>query len=213
METLTLIGSLLLVGTALLLILVPLWQQSRARTSHNDDLAVSLADAETRYQNALLGIKELMFDYEMGKVSATDYEPLLAKAKLEAAHIRRQIDLLGTQQSELDPELDAEIERIVAELRQTPAEDDDLRAEVAQELDQLTHLSKAPVNEQCSNCGKAISPQDTFCSSCGQAIAEVEADRPEPENQCPQCDYVTQPDDAFCAQCGLALKEVSREPL
>ena len=213
MDTVTLIGTLLLVGAALLLILAPLWQQSRTTTIPNDGIVVSLADAETRYQNTLTSIKELMFDYEMGKVSTADYESLLVKAKLEAAHIRRQIDLFGAQQTELESGLDAEIERIVAELRQTPAEDDGLRAEVSQELDQLKHRSQSHSSEQCPKCGKTISPQDAFCSGCGQATAELKIDKQASKSQCPQCGYLTQPDDAFCAQCGLTLAEVSHETL
>ena len=63
MDPLTLIGSVLLVGGALGLILYPLWQQTQARkTLHLEPTPQELLlDAELRYQAALTAIKDLMF--------------------------------------------------------------------------------------------------------------------------------------------------------
>jgi hypothetical protein len=107
MDALTLMVSLALVGGVTAFVLHPLWRHSRT----NDTDAATRAEYQARYQAALAGIKELMFDYEMGKIAAEDYEALLARAKQEAAHIRRQLDH--------PPDVEANIEAMVADLRQS----------------------------------------------------------------------------------------------
>ena len=111
MDTLTLIISLALGLIVLVVILYPLWQQTRPEAIFRVDRSgQTLEEYQARYQAVLASIKDLMFDYEMGKVSTEDYEPLLASSKLEAAEIRRHIDRLGQGLvSEIDPALDARV--------------------------------------------------------------------------------------------------------
>ncbi len=90
MDATTTIIILILIGVALLLILYPLWRQTRVRAVGPEGR--TLAEYETRYQASLAAIKDLMFDYEMGKVDEQDYKVLLANLKAEAAQLRRQID-------------------------------------------------------------------------------------------------------------------------
>ena len=108
----------MLVVIALLLVGYPLWRQMRPEALFQVDRSgQTLEECQARYQAVLAAIKDLMFDHEMGKVPAEDYEILLTKSKLEAARIRQQIDLLSqSSEPELDPALDAEIEELVAQL-------------------------------------------------------------------------------------------------
>ena len=122
--TLTIIISLALVVGAFALIFYPLWQQTRPDAIFRVDRSgQTLEEYQARYQATLASIKDLMFDYEMGKVSTEDYETLLQSTKLEAAQLRQQIDRLSQGvESAIDADLDREIETLVSQLRQSPEE-------------------------------------------------------------------------------------------
>ncbi len=186
MDPLTLILITALVIVTIFLIVHPLWQRTQSNSvTEVDPLNQELANAEVRYQVALASVKELIFDHEMGKIDEADYQPLLAKAKLDAAKIRQRIDSLQ-QEIPLDATIDAEIEQQVAEVRHTPLEPDGLLlAEIDAEINQLQTEIKAEV--------KRMTQQKNT-----QAISDH-------KSRCPECGYTTQPDDQFCAQCGTSL--------
>ncbi len=213
MDTLTLIISLALVGVTLALVLWPLWQQNRSHLAGGTiSTGDTLEELETRYQAVLTTIKDLMFDYEMGKVTPEDYDTLLTKSKFEAADIRRQIDVLNRQdQTELDAALDTEIETLVSQVKSSqPNGNQALLAAVDAEIESLKHIRADGDGAPCPHCDTTAQPGDVFCSNCGQALDTVQAD----PNRCPQCAAPIEPDDAFCAKCGAALesKLATRNP-
>jgi DNA-directed RNA polymerase subunit RPC12/RpoP len=168
-----------------------------------------LEEYQARYQATLTAIKDLMFDYEMGKVSTEDYDRLLAKSKLEAAEIRHQLDRLNhSAAANVAAALDVEIERLVAQLRQSQSPDGGaLLREVDAEIELLKNiqLDPAEINEAaCPQCGQVFLPGDAFCAGCGQPLPDLTANEAE---VCPACGYPYQLGDAFCARCGLALTE------
>lgn len=214
MDAATLIVSLALVGGALLLILYPLWQQSRpAVVLPADRPGQTLAEYQARYQALLAAIKDLMFDYEMGKVSAEDYEKLLHKTKLEAAGVRHQMDRLSNGvQPEMNPVLASEIETLVVQLRQNRFQGNEaLLSEVDAEIELLKQVELNPQTLACPHCGKAFRKGDVFCAGCGQSlegfVPEAEAAM---ENSCSVCGYAFHADDLFCAHCGTALSEEAK---
>jgi len=200
MDTLTIILSLVLVGGTLALILLPLWRQPQSRNAR-DAAGRTAEELEARYQAALAAIRDLMFDHEMGKVTQEDYDHLLTKSKLEAAQIRRRIDQMSQDEVDLDPNIDAEIEKLVAQLKSGPTNGNEaLRKEVDKEIEILKYARHDTLT--CPNCGNIAQVGDAFCSSCGQSLENVKVD----ENTCPECGASIQPDDAFCAKCGTELK-------
>ncbi len=217
MDVLTLTISLALVAGALGLILYPLWQQTRPEAFfHVDHSSQTLEEYQARYQAALAAIKDLMFDYEMGKVSAEDHDKLLTKVKLEAAEIRHQIDRLSHSANvNMEASLDVEIEKLIAQLRFNKFNGNEvLLPEVDAEIELLKAIKLNPAEIDdcaCPRCGKPCLPGDAFCTACGQPLAELTADPPDKGEVCPACGYAYQPDDAFCAKCGLALSDHKRE--
>lgn len=210
MDILTLTLSILLAGLALGIILYPLWQQYHAEAILLADPAEqTLENYEARYQAAISAIKVLMFDYEMGKVSEADYQTLLSKTKLEAAQIRRQIDHLSQEQlsvTDIDAALDAEIENLVAQLRNDRRNgNESLLQEVNAEIELLKN-TPSQKSLACPNCAKRVRPEDAFCSGCGQSLDGLKSAN---ESACPECGAEIQPEDAFCAQCGAALNAVA----
>lgn len=210
MDIVLLVTVLLLIGFALLLVLYPLWQQqTNSQTVFQTSRpGQTLDEYQAQYRAALTAIKDLTFDYEMGKVSAEDYDILLVRSKLNAAKIRQQIDLLSeaAEPEPVDETVDAEIEQLVAQLRNGhQAADEPLLAEVEAEIGLLKQAQAVPSAVSCSKCGKAVQPDDAFCSRCGQPVVQPEVKAP--ADVCPACGYKIKADDAFCAKCGATLKK------
>ncbi len=214
MDTLTLISGLVLGGGVLALILYPLWQQTRPEAIFRVDRSgQTLEEYQARYQATLAAIRDLMFDYEMGKVSAGDYETLLHKTKLEAAKIRQQIDRLSrsAEEAAVDPAVEAQIETLLNQLKASKLNGyEALLPEIDAEIESLKSIKvEADVDgPACPNCGQLFEPGDAFCSGCGQSLAGVELGTA--ENICPQCGYAFQADDVFCAKCGTALEKTAQ---
>ena len=218
MDALSPVIIVILIGGALALIFYPLWQQTRPKAIFRVNRpGQTLEEYQARYQALLAAIKDLMFDYEMGKISTKDYENLLNRTKLEAAEIRRQIDHLEHSTTGLDTALEAEIETLIAQLSHNFEADEALLGEVEAEIELLkdVKLDKQPATGladdrlTCPNCHKTIQPGDAFCAHCGQSLAELETEFETEFNAdaCPKCGYSSQPDDVFCARCGANLKE------
>lgn len=220
MDALTLIIIAALIGGALALIFYPLWQQTRAEAMFRlDRSGQTLEEYEARYQALLAAIQDLMFDYEMGKVSSEDYETLLNRTKLEAANVRRHIDQLNRSSTEvIDAALEAEIEALIAQT--SPAGlngKETLLREVEAEIELLKQVKPEQPTDHaprfsrdgliCPQCAQPVRSGDVFCARCGQSLAELEVK----ENICPECGYEYQPDDAFCARCGTTLTETQQQ--
>lgn len=209
MDISLLVAILLLIGTVLLLILYPLWQQTNSKTAFQiSDTGQTLEEHQAHYRAALAAIKDLTFDYEMGKVSSQDYEMLLAKSKLDAAKIRQQIDLLSNlvETAPVDEAVDREIEQLVAQLRNGHQPTDELLlSEVEVEIELLKNRQISSTIA-CHNCGKPLQPDDAFCSRCGQPVVQ-KADSPPDGETCPTCGSKIEAGDAFCAKCGTALNQ------
>jgi len=214
MDTLTLLMILLLGAGSLALILYPLWQQTRAESVFQVDRAgQTLEEYQARYYALLNSIRDLMFDYEMGKVSDEDYNSLLHKTKLDAAHIRRQIDRLEELgEAAADTALDAEIENMVRRQRTAPLNGNQaLLKEIDAEIEALQTLD-VDDGPACLQCGKPYQPGDAFCAGCGQSLPAVEIPpAAEVTPACPDCGAPAHSDDAFCAKCGASLA-VSTQP-
>lgn len=211
MDGFTFLASIALVAGAFGLVLYPLWQQAHTDAPPQPDRSgQTMEEYQARYQATLAAIKDLMFDYEMGKISPEDYDRLLTKSKLEAAEIRHQLDRLSHSTAATSAAaLDVEIERLVSQLRHHQPGNGNtlLHHEVDAEIDLLKNiqLDSAEMDEAaCSGCGQAFLPGDTFCAGCGQSLPELVAHE---ELVCPACDYEYQPGDAFCAHCGHTLPE------
>ncbi len=197
---------LLLVGAALALIIYPLIRFKATFQTHRS--GQTLQEYETRYQAALTAIKDLMFDYEMGKIFPSDYEMLLDKTKREAAQIRHQIDQLSLAgEVDIDPDSAAKIERLIAQQRDSHLNgNEQLQQEVSAEIALLQKFSLSKSgNLACPHCGTFFEIGDTFCIECGQSLATIEVNSE--ADVCAECGYISQSGDAFCPKCGVALSK------
>lgn len=113
-------------------------------------------------------LKEIDFDYELGKLSKEDYEELQKKYKLEAASILKEIDDIRIRAISID--LDEEAEKEIRILSETILTDDE---EIEKEiLKARKSRSKDNTKLICSGCGKEFESDDRFCSNCGNKLNE-----------------------------------------
>ncbi len=195
MDIITFLVSIALIGGALFLVMAPLRRQNPAK-KRLPAAGQTLAEAEARYQAALTAIKDLMFDYEMGKIRPEDYDALLVKSKLQAARLKKEADRLR-QVGPISPALDAQIEAAVAQIRQSPQT-------ALKEVEAVIQRLKIPNGNghvtTCPTCNARMPITDAYCACCGHAVDAASPRR------CAACNAPAQPGDLFCARCGAPLE-------
>ena len=95
-------------------------------------------------------LKDLEFEYKLGRLSEADYIRLEAGYKSEAALILQQLDALGVEKN-----LDEALERDVAARRGRAAAARPPAAETA----------------RCPSCGVENPPSKRYCGDCGHRLA------------------------------------------
>ncbi len=94
------------------------------------------------------GLKDLEFEYQMGRLSHEDFKRLDEDYRAEATAILQKIDLLDA----------ADAAGETSQKARQKAGADDRRAE------------PAPDSAHCSACGAAVIPGKNFCADCGQRL-------------------------------------------
>lgn len=140
----------------------PLLQTGRATPLVEDDKLVELLG---RKDAILQAIKDLEFDYHVGKMSQEDYQRLDQRLRRQAIGLIQQIERLAPESASLDEQL----ESIIAQFRQTSA--------VPTVASTPSTLSPAPTalpdTRFCIQCGKPVEPAHKFCAHCGTPIAQA----------------------------------------
>lgn len=103
----------------------------------------------TRKDTIYSTLKDLDFDYKMGKLSEQDYEELKTQYEKEAVSLLQKIDELDNR-SLLDQQLEAEISEYKEAVKRKGA-------------------GKEQGN-YCPQCGHQYAAEDKFCSHCGTRL-------------------------------------------
>jgi hypothetical protein len=144
----------------------PLFSAARvemAETPEALDGLLSQRDAE--YD----AIRDLDFDFQMGKLSQSDYATMREKYKARAAVALQQIDAIGGNGA------GTPVEEQVAQLRATkraaPPADDAIEREIAR-----LRAGKSTASDlRCATCGTPYHAGDTFCAKCGNRLTTKDA--------------------------------------
>jgi hypothetical protein len=103
-------------------------------------------EAATDYDSALLALRDLEFDDQLGLVAEDDYGPLRETLMAQAA------DALQKTEQQKEEDVAARIEAAVSAYRSQ-------------------RKQPAPaVTKFCPQCGQAVDPGDRFCTACGAPL-------------------------------------------
>lgn len=144
-----------------LFITYPLLTRFRSAKSGEDSRT---SDLMVRRDQLFHDIRELEFDYRMGKLSEEDYAELLTQLKTEAAEVLSALEEAERTPSEKPHEplraapRDADVEALVAAARQARA------ARLRQGPEPAKRIT-------CPSCNAANPLEAQFCMKCGALLA------------------------------------------
>ncbi|GIK37510.1 MAG: hypothetical protein BroJett011_13430 [Chloroflexota bacterium] len=130
----------------------------------------------------LTALRDLDFDYEVGKITEADYGLLRQSLLAEAAAVMTQ---LNTLEIAAEANLDEQIEAQILAVRRGLHRDQQVKG----------GLPSAQPGPACVSCGRPAQPGDLYCTGCGTRLNPA----------CPECGTSIQAMDRFCAGCGLEL--------
>lgn len=160
MLTLTLVAAALLSLAALLYIVWPLLQPGPAPVIVEDD---RLSELIGRKDDMLKAIKDLEFDYQVGKLSEEDYARFDQRLRRQAIGLLQQIDQVIPEVNRLDDSLEAEIQQ---------------RRKVGVDAATGPPLPSSPPLPAgrprfCTSCGEPLRAGNRFCANCGAKVEEI----------------------------------------
>ncbi len=136
-----------------------------------DPRAEKAKDLGSRKDSLLTAIKDIEFDYGLGKLSREDFEELHGKYRAEAAGLLKEIDSLGAGEPADGGGVDGELEKEIRAERSKFAfsydEDEELEKEILRAREVSWNDSPA---RYCPKCGSGSGAEDLFCSKCGAKL-------------------------------------------
>ena len=96
-------------------------------------------------ERVLETIRELDFDYRMGKVEEVDYADARGRYEAQAIQVMKSIDNSNGKPAQADVEKQVEAE--------------------------IAGLRKSGKSLKCSSCGTALAPAARFCDQCGSPVS------------------------------------------
>lgn len=161
--------ALIFSALALLYVMWPFFKSGPAPIFiENDQLAELVAQKDA----TLVAIKELEFDYRVGKLSDDDYRRFDQRLRRQAINLMQQIEQIAPESSALEMQLEEEIRR----RRKALSRADGLAATDPTPPPQpgmATERGGADGRRFCTNCGARLEPHHRFCGVCGAAVAHI----------------------------------------
>ena len=110
----------------------------------------------------LRSLKELEFDFAMGKMSKADFDEMAGRLRRRAVGLMRQLDAGGGYREQIQKEVEQRLGRSEADRQDTAKADlsAEARGAKAEAVDLRT----------CEECGTANDPDARFCKSCGAKL-------------------------------------------
>lgn len=220
MDILVLVAGVIVVALAVGYVFYPLFRPPGRGLASLPEADAQLTDLLSERDVVLQALRDLDFDYRMGRLSDQDYQALRARYAARGVAILQHLDAaagLASEQEALEEGIEAEIRR----LRERPAREpvkEAVRAPAAVSLEEAIEeevrrlrarpapagakptrkAARAEARQKagrCPNCGQPYLPGVKFCARCGRTLVRV----------CPSCGATAGPEARFCAQCGAKL--------
>jgi hypothetical protein len=166
MSTISILLGLALAIAVLFFILEPFIQR-RPSLAVAADLSLQSKEA------ALVAVRDLDFDFQTGKVTDADYQPLRQQLLLTAAEAA-QHERSSRAGAQRPTDLEAAIESAVRSARQrgqsAPTRRCPACGQAASAEDNFCGRCGAGIDQACPACLSAVQPGDRFCANCGAAL-------------------------------------------
>ena len=170
---LSIVIALLLAAIAVMAVVWPLLRPGPAPVMVDDD---RLTDLLGRKDAVMVAIKELEFDYRVGKLSEEDYQLYDQRLRRQALGLLQQIEQAAPESAQLDAGLEAEIARRrkireqVAAPAPAPAAAAAVAVTVASPPVAAGNGDAATKPRFCTTCGNRLEAHHRFCANCGAPV-------------------------------------------
>jgi len=156
-------------------IALPLFKKKKGKQGSvpplSDTDTKELKELLSQKEAAYAALKELEFDYGVGKLSDEDYKELQQKYQGEAIAVLKRIDELQGKSGvgNIEKLIEQEITRARARRTSISALDSD--EDIEREIKEARRLKvEGKQGLICPGCGKTYQPDDRFCSGCGRKL-------------------------------------------
>jgi uncharacterized membrane protein YvbJ len=112
-------------------------------------------ELEKKKEDVYAAIKEMDFDFGMGKISEEDYQELKSQYKAKAIEILKEADT-AVKEDDTDAEIEKEVQR--------------LRKEKAPEAKKGDKKETGVQINFCPHCGTKVAEDHKFCRGCGKSL-------------------------------------------
>jgi hypothetical protein len=128
--------------------------------------AEKVKELNSRKESLLSAIKDIEFDYGLGKLSREDFEELNGKYRVEAAAILKEMDSIGEVPRGGDDDIEREI-RAERNKLLSPYDDEEIEKEILR----VREASWSDAAEKfCPKCWNGCGAEDLFCAKCGAKL-------------------------------------------
>lgn len=117
----------------------------------------------------LRSIKELEFDFAMGKVARPDFDEMSDLLKTRAIRLMRELEAGGEYRRLIERELEVRLGRRPEPL---PPPSPPLPAAPADDTAPADEATGAPAVQYCPQCGVSSTPDARFCKACGTRLQD-----------------------------------------
>lgn len=143
----------------------PLLLAGRATLVLDDDKLVELLG---RKDATLQAIKDLEFDYRVGKMSQEDFQRLDQRLRRQAIGLMQQLEKIAPESASLDEQL----ESLIAQFRQTTSVP--VQPIPTPLAAFVSTMGQATATRFCTQCGKPVEAGHKFCAYCGTPITQAD---------------------------------------
>lgn len=165
--------ALLLAAAAVAVVVWPLFRPGPAPVMVDDDRLTELLG---RKDAVMVAIKDLEFDYRVGKLSEEDYQLYDQRLRRQAVGLLQQIEQLAPESARFDATLEAEItqrRKVRVPAAPVPAVAPAIAVTAAAPAMATTATANGdPIKPHfCTTCGSRLKEHHRFCANCGSPVS------------------------------------------
>ncbi|MBU2602780.1 MAG: zinc ribbon domain-containing protein [Actinobacteria bacterium] len=181
----------------------PLLKGAQAGEDEEQPLSVEFEDLLRRKESTYSALKELEFDFKMGKLSDRDYGEIDARYREDALEILEAIEEAEKGPSSVGSGAKRRAKSTGRQAESRPS------ASPRPKPAKATTIGRTAATVTCADCGRENPPGSRFCASCGVDLEEAPTGAGAVGSDqlvCDECGRDVAADHRFCAGCGAEVE-------